>query len=338
MPQCHDILSRPNALRPNSWRRHLSYLFDDDEPRNRTTRLFNLLLALLIIANVAAGILEPVEPIRTRYEIFFLGAERAATAIFTVGYLLRVWTAVDLHGGRFRHPFWSRLRYMRGFFPLIDLISVLPAVLGILGAGDLRVLRLLRLLRMLKLTRHSQVFSLLWAVFREEAQSIGALIFILCLTLTVSGALGYMIESEEQPAVFNSIPAAMWWAIETLTTVGYGDMVPSTAAGKLLGGVVSIVGIGTLALFSGFITVGYLELLKHRRVHRATSHAGTAAHDHATREHKPSADLLDLSQWRGASPSARTPTTETPRDTCPHCGHRLALDFIEARQDPKPTS
>ena len=148
-------------------------------------------------------------------------------------------------------------------------------MLGIFGAGDLRVLRLLRLLRMLKLTRHSQVFSVLWAVFREEAQSIGALIFILCLTLTISGALAYMIEGDEQPAVFNSIPAAMWWAIETLTTVGYGDMVPATAAGKLLGGVVSIVGIGTLALFSGVITVGFLEQLKNRRDHRVRVTAET---------------------------------------------------------------
>ncbi len=106
---------------------------------------------------------------------------------------------------------------------------------------------------------------MLWAVFREEAQSIGALIFILCLTLTISGALAYMIEAEEQPAVFNSIPAAMWWAIETLTTVGYGDMVPATAMGKLLGGTVSIIGIGTLALFSGVITVGFLDQLRLRR-------------------------------------------------------------------------
>jgi voltage-gated potassium channel len=276
-----------------SWRRRLSYLFDDDAPRNRAIRLFNLLLALLIVLNVAAVILETVEPIRARYEVFFLGAEHAATAIFAAEYLLRVWTAVDLHGGRFSHPLWGRLRYMRGFFPLIDLVSVLPAMLGMLGAGDLRVLRLLRLLRMLKLTRHSRVFSLLWSVFRDEAQSIGALLFILCLTLTVSGALAYMIEGDEQPAVFNSIPAAMWWAIETLTTVGYGDMVPATAAGKLLGGLVSIVGIGTLALFSGVITVGFLEQLKTSREHHMPVPA------------------------------------EISRETCPHCGHRLSLDLIE---------
>jgi voltage-gated potassium channel len=329
LPQCHEIPSRPNSRVANSWRRRLSHLFDDDAPRNRATRLFNLLLALLIISNVAAVILETVETIRLRYEVFFLAAEHAATAIFTVEYLLRVWTSVDLHGGQFSHPVWGRLRYVRGFFPLIDLVSVLPAVLGLLGAGDLRVLRLLRLLRMLKLTRHSAVFSLLWAVFRQEAQSIGALIFILCLTLTVSGALAYMIEGDEQPAVFNSIPAAMWWAIETLTTVGYGDMVPATVAGKLLGGLVSIVGIGTLALFSGVITVGFLEQLKTRREQRATVAAEAPAAEQALREIGPSADPLSRRPWRVASATAQVVSARISRETCPHCGHRLSLDLME---------
>jgi voltage-gated potassium channel len=137
-----------------------------------------------------------------------------------------------------------------------------------------------RLLRMLKLTRHSHVFGLLWAVVRQEAQAIGALLFILCLVLTVSGALMYMIEGDEQPTVFASIPASMWWAIETLTTVGYGDMVPETPAGRMLGGLVSITGIGTLALFSGLITVSFLDQLKIRR-EKAAGHAPHADEAHA---------------------------------------------------------
>jgi voltage-gated potassium channel len=305
-------------------------VFDDDASHNSVTRWFNLLLALLIIFNVAAVILETVETIRARYEVFFFTAEHIATAIFMVEYLLRVWTAVDLHGGRFAHPVWGRLRYMRGFFPLIDLVSVLPAVLGVLGAGDLRVLRLLRLLRMLKLTRHSQVFSLLWSVFREESRSIGALMFILCLTLTISGALAYMIEGDEQPAVFNSIPACMWWAIETLTTVGYGDMVPVTAVGKLLGGLVSIVGIGTLALFSGVITVGFLDQLKHRREHTVTAESLTL--ERTVEAAKPSAELLDLRRWRMTNSSMQADAAEQSRDVCPHCGHRLTIGSREPGQ------
>jgi voltage-gated potassium channel len=123
---------------------------------------------------------------------------------------------------------------------------------------------------MLKLTRHSTVFGLLWDVLREEAESIAALLFIICLTLTISGALMYMIEADDQPGVFYSIPAAMWWAIETLTTVGYGDMVPVTISGKILGGIISIVGIGALALFSGLITVSFLNQLWLRREQSAS--------------------------------------------------------------------
>jgi len=177
-------------------------------------------LAALIIANLIAVVLETVEPIRSRYSTAFSIAEHAATAVFSVEYVLRLCTVVNLRGCQFAHPVWGRLRYMRSFFALVDLVSVLPALLGLLDAADLRVLRLFRLLRMLKLTRHSRVVNLIGAVFLEEAPTIGALIFMLTLTLTVSGALAYMIEGEEQPAVFSSIPAATWWATETLTTVG----------------------------------------------------------------------------------------------------------------------
>jgi voltage-gated potassium channel len=281
-------------------RKRLVSLFDDDAQQNRTTQYFNGALALLIVVNVGAVILESVEPIRAEHPAVFLAIEYIATAIFAVEYGLRVWTAVDLHSGRFREPFWGRLRYVRSFFAIIDLVSIMPAVLGLLGAGDLRVLRLLRFLRMLKLTRHSRIFALIWAVLRQEARAIGALVFILCLTVTISGALMYMIEGDEQPGIFSSIPAAMWWAIETLTTVGYGDMVPETALGRVLGGVVAIVGIGTLALFSGLITVGFLDQLRLRR------------------------------EQAGAG-GARQAETPKRRATCPHCGRALG-----AHEQPSP--
>ncbi|WP_158818391.1 ion transporter [Methylocapsa sp. S129] len=270
-------------------RRRIAVLFDDDAGRNSTAHYFDGALALLIVANVSAVILESVEPIRASHPLAFVTLEHVATAIFAVEYGLRLWTAIDLPNGRFHRPLSGRLRYALSFFALIDLISILPAVLGLLGAGDLRVLRLLRFLRMLKLTRHSKIFGLIWAVLRQEARAIGAIVFILCLTVTISGTLMYMIEEDEQPTIFSSIPAAMWWAIETLTTVGYGDMVPVTAVGRVLGGVVAIVGIGTLALFSGLITVGFLDQLKSRR---------------------------DFADSRNADHTAPTKA----REICPHCG------------------
>jgi voltage-gated potassium channel len=314
-------------------RQWLSRWFDDDPSHtNKRARLFNLLLAILIIANVISVVLETVEPIRLRYATAFAVTEHAATMVFSVEYVLRLWTVVDLRSRQYAHPIWGRLRYMRSFFAVIDLVAVLPALLGLLGADDLRVLRLLRLLRMIKLTRHSRVFNLLWSVFREEAPTIGALIFIMTLTLTISGALAYMVEGEEQPTVFSSIPAAMWWAIETITTVGYGDMVPVTAVGKILGGLVSIVGIGTLALFSGVITVGFLDQLRIIREHaqRQTSTPNASANGKDRVALIESHGLLAVT---GAEKETRSAgASAPPAGMCPCCGRPMQIaDGVEAR-------
>jgi voltage-gated potassium channel len=288
-------------------RQRLATIFEDEEPRSLVTRLFNSALALLIIVNVSCVILESVEPIRKHFALTFELFEHAATAIFAVEYALRVWTCVDFHDLRYRDPLWGRLRYMRSFFALVDLVAVLPAVIGFFGAADFRVLRLLRLLRMLKLIRHSTTFGLLFAVLREERQSITALLFVLLLTVTISGSLMYMIENEAQPEVFVSIPVAMWWAIETLTTVGYGDIVPMTIAGRIIGGSVSIIGIGTLALFSGLITVGFLDQLKIYREHHPRTTVMLAEKSIVI------AESLSANSEHGRG------RAEGP-DVCPHCG------------------
>jgi len=246
-------------------RRRLGRLFDDDLPPTRATHIFHVGLAALILVNVSGVILESVDSIAEHYSASLWWIEQIATVLFAIEYVLRAWACVEIHHGEYRHPIWGRLRYLRSFFALIDLVSILPAILGMLGAGDLRTLRLLRLLRMLKLTRHATIFNLLWAVFREEARSIGAVLFILVLTLTIAASLMYMIEGEAQPDGFSSIPAAMWWAIETLTTVGYGDLVPTTVGGKILGGIVTIIGVAAVALFTSLITVSFIDQLRLRR-------------------------------------------------------------------------
>lgn len=289
-------------------RRQLATIFEDEEPRSRITWLYDNALAVLIVVNVSAVILESVESIRESFGFGFDLLEHFATAIFATEYVLRVWACVDLREPGYRHPLWGRLRYMRSFFALVDLVSVLPALLGFFGAADLRVLRLLRLLRMLKLVRHSTTFGLLFAVLREEGQSISALLFVLLLTVTISGSMMFMIENERQPEVFTSIPVAMWWAIETLTTVGYGDIVPMTAAGRIIGGVVSIVGIGTLALFSGLITVGFLDQLRHHREHQGKPHVVIAEKSIAIVQN------FAVSEIKEAGEPAATPAV------CPHCG------------------
>jgi voltage-gated potassium channel len=177
---------------------------------------------------------------------------------------------------------------------------------------------------MLKLIRYSATFSLLWAVLRDELRSIAALLFILILTVTVSGTLMFLAEGDEQPDVFTSIPVGMWWAIETLTTVGYGDLVPATVAGRMLGGVVSIVGIGTLALFSGLITIGFLDQLKvYREQHPPANTNGSGKL--STKEQQPAeydAVRADLSDLNGPTLNRAAGRT-SPLAVCPHCGAAL---------------
>lgn len=309
-------------------RRRLGRLFDDDLPPTRLTHVFQIALATLIAVNVAGVILESVDAVSDRFGAELWWLEQVATAIFAVEYVLRAWACVDFHHGRYRHPLWGRLRYLRSFFALIDLASILPAVLGLLGAGDLRTLRLLRLLRMLKLTRHAQIFNLLWAVFREEARSIGAVLFILGLTLTISASVMYMIEGEAQPDGFSSIPAAMWWALETLTTIGYGDLVPTTPLGKIIGGFVMIIGVVAVALFTSVITVSFMDQLRLRR--EALHEAAKASLADGVLTLGELDAIEQLGQRLGLPPAdIHEAIVGTARDlgslaTCPHCGGLLA--------------
>lgn len=305
-------------------RRRLAHLLDDDLPPTLGSRIFNTALAVLIMVNVSGVILESVESFEHRFGAELWWIEQIATAFFAVEYVLRVWAAIDLQNPRYRHPLWGRLRYLRSFSAVVDLVAVLPAILGMLGAGDLRTLRLLRLLRMLKLTRHATIFNLLWAVYREEARSIGAVLFILLLTLTISASMMYMIEGEAQPEGFSSIPAAMWWAVETLTTVGYGDLVPRTAFGKLVGGVVAIVGVAALALFTSLVTVSFIDQLRLRReaLRQAveTRLAGGALSAGEIEAMEEFGERMGLPEAEAIEVVEDTARDRAGMATCPHCG------------------
>jgi voltage-gated potassium channel len=307
-------------------RQRVNALFDHGLPASLTQRVVNAFLATVIIANVVSVVVESVEWIRLAHGTLLWWVEQVATVVFIVEYVLRIWTAPERVNGRFRRPVWGRIHYACRPFALIDLIAILPPILGGVGVDDLRVLRLLRLLRMLKLSRHSPAFSLLWAVFREEARSIGAVLFIFVITLVLSASVMFMLENEAQPEVFSSIPAAMWWSIVTLTTVGYGDMVPVTAAGKVFGGVVSIIGIASLALFSGILTVSFMDQLRLRREqYRHLVEAGVQS-GHLTPTDVKAIERIGLELGVPGTEAEEIfdeAICEHPPGTCPHCGHRL---------------
>ncbi len=150
---------------------------------------------------------------------------------------------------------------------LIELIVILPFYLGMFLPVDLRFMRVLRLLRVFKLTRYSSSMSLLLQVLADEAKSIGAALFILFIMIIMASSLIYLAEHEAQPETFNSIPASMWWSVITMTSIGYGDVIPITVIGKILASIIGIISIGIVALPAGLLASGFSEALRQRRAH-----------------------------------------------------------------------
>ncbi len=232
---------------------------------DRLSKAVNLLLILLITLNVAAITLESVDHIYTRYETAFLLFELFSVAIFTIEYLARVWSSIDLEEFGDSRPIIGRIRYMFTPIALVDLIAILPFYLSLYVTMDLRFLRGLRLLRLFKLTRYSPALGALLDVIQQEAEALIAALVVLLIILMMSAAGIYILENELQPEIFGSIPDSMWWAIVTLTTVGYGDTIPITPMGKMFGGLIGLLGIGMIAIPAAILASGFAENIRSRK-------------------------------------------------------------------------
>ena len=220
-------------------------------------RFVNVFIVVLIFLNAFAFAAETVDGLAVRYDPYFRAFNIFSVAVFSIEYLLRLWSAVDIPMLSRMKPWKARLRFASRPIMLIDLFAVLPFYFSWLVPVDLRVLRVLRLFRLLKLVRYSPALQTLGRVIENEYRALlGALLIILVLLLFASTA-AYFLEREAQPDKFGSVPAAAWWALATLTTVGYGDIVPVTPLGKMLGGVVMLLGVGMIALPVAIIATGF---------------------------------------------------------------------------------
>ena len=221
-------------------------------------------LIVLIIANVIAFTLQSEPPIRHAFPLFFEDFEVASIAIFTLEYLTRLWCAPEdplFRGG----PFLGRLRFALRPMMLIDFLAFAPGYVAFfIPFIDLRFLRLIRLLRLLKIARYSPALSTLAQVIVDERRAlVGTLLLEIC-AMVFAAATMHAVEGSINPQNFGTIPDAMWWALETLTTVGYGDVVPITGLGRVVAGVTMIVGVGLLALPVGIVATGFVNTI-HRR-------------------------------------------------------------------------
>ncbi len=230
---------------------------------------FDMFIIALICLNVVVLIVETVEEIQVVSPLAFRVFDTVSVAIFTIEYVLRVWSCTS--DEKYRHPVWGRLRFAVTPVVFIDLLAIVPFYVALLApvALDLRVLRFLRAVRLLariaRLSRYSSGLRTSVGVINAKRAELITVIVFLSILLLMASSLMYFAENEAQPDKFANIPQAMWWSIITLTTVGYGDAVPITVTGRFLAGVIAILGIGLFALPAGILGSGFMEEMSKRR-------------------------------------------------------------------------
>lgn len=282
-------------------------------------------LIALVTGNVLAVVLQSVDALDARYRDLFEGFERVSVAAFTAEYLLRIWSAAERaeeHGGAMR----SRLRYVFSPMALADLAAIAPFYLSALFSVDLRFLRILRLLRVLKLTRYSGAMHRFGEVVRSQQSAFATAFALLLLVMIFASSVMYVVEHEAQPEAFASIPSAMWWAVCTLTTVGYGDVTPVTPMGKFVASLITLIGIGMVALPTSILASGFSEVSgRHRR--QLEAEVALAAEDGVVTEAEADA-ITELAQRLGVASEeaeeivflAREHSGVDLQRPCPHCG------------------
>lgn len=231
--------------------------------RGWASRLFNAALMLLILANVVAVLAESMGPVYQAYQQPFFRFELVSVILFSIGYLARVWVAPD--NPDFAQRRYPRLAFMTSGMAIVDLLAIAPFYLSLLVGIDTRILRGLRLLRIFKMTRYSSAMDLLFTVMRKELPNMASAMFVMSILILLAASGIYVVERDVQPEAFGSIPAALWWATVTLTTVGYGDVIPLTAVGRVFAMLLMLTGVGLAALPAGILASGYSRELTLRR-------------------------------------------------------------------------
>src|SRR5574339_708654 len=225
---------------------HVHILLHPELGEYKADKFINIFIITLIITNIIAVILETVKDIHDKYEVFFMYFDMISVYIFTLEYVLRVWSCV--HDPRYKGSIKGRLKYMLSFGAIIDLLAFLPYYIHVIVGLDLRVLRILRLIRFLRLfrlTAYTKSAQLILNVFKSRFNDL-MLSFVLSFFLVIiASCLVYFAEHGTNPE-YSSIPASIWWAIVSLTTTGYGDMTPITVWGKIFASVVLMAGVALL--------------------------------------------------------------------------------------------
>ena len=249
------------------------------------SRIFDGVIMSLIVLSVVSIVLESYKSIASSWHSVFRVFEFVSVIVFTIEYVLRIWTADLLYPGE-KHPYF---RYFRSFMAVVDLIAILPFFIPFISVDlrflrMIRLLRLFRLLRVLKLGRYFDALTIIVQVIKKSASQLVISIVLCFFLMLFSAIIMYTVENPVQPEQFPNIISSLWWAMCTLTTVGYGDVYPVTPVGKLFASIIALVGIGIIAIPTGIIAAGFSSAINKR--------AGTEEEDEK-------------------------------KSFCPYCGHKL---------------
>ena len=232
----------------------------------RMNRLFDYFIMSLILLSVISIILESIPEINNDYGKILSNFNLISIVIFTIEYLMRLYVSDLTHPSTNRVK--SAFRFIFSAYGLIDLLAILPFYLPMLIKMDLRFLRALRLtrfLRILKVNRYNDSLNLIWTVIKEKKSELAVTGFVTFLILLLASFIMYYVEGDKQPDQFPNIIASFWWAVATLTTVGYGDVYPITGLGKMISGLIAILGIGMVALPTGLISAGFMSKIENKK-------------------------------------------------------------------------
>lgn len=232
------------------------------EEGDKASKIFDGLIMILIALSVLSIILESFQSLSTRFHPVFRGFEIATVIVFIIEYILRIWTADLLHPDA-AHP---RIEYLTSFMAVIDLLAILPFFIPFISLDlrflrMVRLLRLFRLLRVFKLSRYMDAWIIIVKVIKQSASQLIVSVAICFFVMLFSAIVMYTVENPVQPDQFPNVISSLWWALCTLTTVGYGDVYPITAAGRFFASIISLVGIGIIAIPTGIIAAGFTSVI-----------------------------------------------------------------------------
>ncbi|MGZ4852996.1 MAG: ion transporter [Halobacteriota archaeon] len=249
------------------------YNLFDNRSHTPVSLAIEAFFVVLIVINVLIVILETVQSVDAHYAALFWQIELVSLAIFSVEYVTRLWccTADD----RYRDPMRGRLLYVITPMALVDLAAILPTYLtwivhlvlpiAVVDFLFIRALRLFRVFRIFKLGHYNDSLSTIERVIRAKSGELFVVAFTAVIVLIVASSAMYYVEHEAQPDKFTNIPQTMWWGVETLTTIGYGEMYPITWVGKVLAAVIALMGIALFALPAGILGSGFFDEIQRKR-------------------------------------------------------------------------